>query len=47
MTITLEEVKALLRLLRDEPDPEVEARLLEMYRRWWAARKKEGSRLPT
>ena len=36
MTVTLEEVKALLRLLKEGPDPETEARLLEMYREWWA-----------
>ena len=36
MTITLEEVRVLLRLLREGPDPEMEARFMEMYRKWWA-----------
>ena len=37
--------KDLLRLLKDErlPDPEVEARLMEMYREWWVEQKREGS----
>jgi len=35
----LEEVKALLRLLREPPDPEMAARLLEIFRRWWVEQK--------
>ena len=39
MRVTLEDLKALLRQLREKSNPEVEARLLEMYRRWWMERK--------
>jgi hypothetical protein len=32
----LEVLKVLLRPLREPPNPEMEARLMKMYRRWWA-----------